>query len=82
MITGPNACPHCNGYVADIGDGLGNKCWNCGRSPDVPPTSVSLNRFGSLMPSREMAGRRGPKNAREYNPSPVGLVRPLAPWRR
>ena len=87
MIYGPHACPHCNGYVSDIGDGLGPKCWNCGRSPESPPSKTQLNAAGivqdvGLARRLEMAGRRGPKNAREYNPAPLGLKHPLATRRR
>ena len=87
---GPHVCPWCNGYVYvdDRGDDMGPRCLNSSRSPDAPPPKEQLaaaGLTGRVPMDHATTGKKAPRRGRqavEYSPAPLGLGRPLSPWRR
>lgn len=68
--------PYCHGLIRDLDDGLGPRCWLCGRSPVPPPTKTQLLQAGVYAEnatSKESEGHR--KRDREYAPAGGGFQR-------
>lgn len=67
-------CSHCGGWMMDKGDGLGETCLMCGRSPEPPPTAAQLRAAGVNLDTHgghEVEGLH--RQGMEYNPAPFKL---------